>query len=83
MATATDKCVEWPYVTNKSGYPILKWEGTTHLGTTVVATLAHGPKMEGAECRHLCGRRRCLNPAHLRWGTKVEQWQDRRRHGTA
>lgn len=41
-----------------------------------------GPCPEGEECRHLNGDRADARLENLAWGTRVEQAEDRRRHGT-
>lgn len=41
-----------------------------------------GPRPPGCECRHLDGVRTNNALANLAWGTKVENAQDRRIHGT-
>jgi hypothetical protein len=37
----------------------------------------------GEQARHLCGYGRCINPAHLKLGTALENARDKRTHGTA
>jgi hypothetical protein len=50
---------------------------------TLVAMAFHGPCPEDCnQVRHLDGKRQNNVPWNLRWGTGVEQWQDRRAHGT-
>jgi hypothetical protein len=41
-----------------------------------------GPCPEGMECRHLDGDRRNNRLDNLCWGTRAENWDDKRRHGT-
>jgi hypothetical protein len=44
----------------------------------------HGkPNRRGLEVLHRDNDRANNRPRNLRWGTKAEQWQDRRLHGTA
>ena len=44
----------------------------------------HGrPRRKGLEVLHRNNDRGNNRPGNLRWGTKAEQWQDRRLHGTA
>ena len=49
----------------------------------IVAEEFHGQGEEGQEVRHLCGVRHCVNPAHLRWGTRQENMRDMVLHGTS
>jgi hypothetical protein len=49
----------------------------------LMCELAHGPRpARSYEARHSCGNGMCVNPAHLSWGTRSENQQDRTRHGT-
>lgn len=76
-------CVLWPYNLSSSGY------GYVYLGKRYITAnrrmclLAHGepanPKMEAA---HSCGVRKCVNPNHLSWKTKLQNAADRLIHGT-
>jgi hypothetical protein len=37
----------------------------------------------GLECRHLCGKKLCINPLHLQFGTHQENERDKVAHGTS
>jgi hypothetical protein len=41
-----------------------------------------GPCPEGMECRHLDGDTQNNHVSNLRWGTKKENYEDKRLHGT-
>ncbi|KAL6747874.1 hypothetical protein V8C86DRAFT_2443607 [Haematococcus lacustris] len=46
--------------------------GYYELGHRLVAWACHGPPTDAShEAIHLCGKKRCLNPDHLAWGTKL------------
>lgn len=38
----------------------------------LVCSIYHGPRPDGLEVLHLCHRRECCAPWHLRWGTRKE-----------
>ena len=42
-----------------------------------------GPCPKGMECRHLDGNGSNNRLENLKWGTIEENWEDKRRHGTA
>jgi hypothetical protein len=78
MLVERDECIDWPY---------RQWSGYGYLGRDGVHVLAciaeHGPCPEGKrEVGHLCGRRICFNPRHVRWVTKSENEADTLIHGT-
>lgn len=76
----TDDCVPWPFC-KANGYGIVVIGAENHGAHRVSCALAHGLCPENMECRHLCGRKDCVNPKHLVWGTKKENCADRSRHG--
>lgn len=50
----------------------------------LVCMAFHGmPPSPSYQVRHLDGNRQNNVPSNLRWGTQVENWADRRVHGTA
>lgn len=53
----------------------------TYLHRAVLETFV-GPCPEGMECRHLDGIKTHNHLANLKWGTKLENVADKRRHGT-
>jgi hypothetical protein len=68
------------------GYPTvwLRRGGTYHprLVHRLVLEVFVGPCPEGMECLHRDGDRRNSTLSNLRWGTRVENAADSRRHGT-
>lgn len=41
----------------------------------------HGPRPEGAECRHLDGNNQNNSASNLKWGTREENGEDQKLHG--
>jgi hypothetical protein len=53
---------------------------TVHRG--VLAQYLHTNITSNVDLCHNCGNDKCSNPKHLYWGTRKENVQDSRRHGT-
>lgn len=69
----------WPWkasVTGNSGYGTLKDAGREVKAHRFSYELHHGPIPEGLVVRHDCDVRHCVNPAHLRIGTPLDNVQD-------
>ncbi len=74
-------CWRWTGAFDRNGY------GTFSVGGKTVrahrfAFEAHHGRAPSRNVLHKCGHRWCVNPHHLRDGTRVENVQDMRRHGT-
>jgi hypothetical protein len=82
LARESDECMRWPWP-KPNGYGRVTLNHESWGVHALVCTWYHGPRPEGMEARHLCnnGHLGCFNPAHIVWGTKAEQGEDRRRTG--
>lgn len=83
--SATDECIDWPWGNTggiRGGYGFIRRNGRNRLVHVLVGEIVLGPKPDGMEAAHSCGRRVCANPRHLRWATPKENQGDRIEHGT-
>jgi len=48
----------------------------------IICEAFHGPCPEGMECRHLDGDKTNNAASNLAWGTKLQNENDRKKHGT-
>lgn len=63
-------------------YRSVELSGTTYYVHALVLLAFVGDCPEGQQCRHLDGNTENNLLSNLRWGTPVENTEDRRRHGT-
>jgi hypothetical protein len=75
-----EDCLYWPFGTASHGYGSLGYNSKNYTAPAFMCETAYGPRGEGQVVRHLCGRKACVNPKHLTWGTPHENMQDRVRH---
>lgn len=82
-AVTDDVCTDWPWACLETGYGV--FAGTAgkdrHVHAAVCA-LVHGPRPEGMQAAHSCGRSICCSGSHLRWATPKENHADKVSHGT-
>lgn len=50
-------------------------EGKSKLAHRLAAQIAHG-EQPGQVCMHACDNPICVNPAHLSWGTQIQNMRD-------
>jgi hypothetical protein len=81
MESETDDCIDWPFA---GDYGRLRIDGKDRSVHVLACERAHGPRPEGLQAAHSCGRgaEGCFNPRHLRWATQAENEADKRGHGT-
>lgn len=66
-----------------NGYPKIGIGGKNRLGHRVIFTAHYGGIPDGLCVMHKCDNTRCLNPAHLKLGTKKDNTHDMVKKGRA
>lgn len=78
-------CLKYPfYIDPKLGYPLFGFEGKILYAHRFMCELKNGPPpTDNHEAAHTCGNAHmgCINPNHLKWKTRIENAQDRLKHG--
>lgn len=72
----TDGCWWWRGPLMPNGYGHLVADGIRYKAHRLSYQLAHGPIPSGLLVLHSCDNRGCVNPAHLRIGTQVDNMED-------
>lgn len=78
-------CLKFPFSRDDYGYGKIRVDGRNKGVHVIVCAAKHGPKPSPRhEACHSCGKGHegCVNPNHVRWGTRVENMSDAIAHGT-
>ena len=82
-----DDCWNWTAATNQNGpkcgaYGVMGIGGKRYTATHVALAVDGRPRPDGLHALHSCHNSLCVNPKHLRWGTKLENAFDSFERGT-
>lgn len=69
-------CWEWQRAILKNGYGTLRRDGRQWRAHRYSYKLAHGSVPHDMDVRHSCDNRKCVNPAHLSIGTRLQNMGD-------
>jgi hypothetical protein len=72
-----DECWVWTAYLDERGYGRVGFNGKVQYAHRVAYQLEVGPIPEGAHILHSCDNPPCVNPAHLRAGTRSDNMRDK------
>ena len=78
----SDDCILWERSVTTDGYPQITRNGKRYTATRLSLIIFSGHEPADLQAAHSCNVRRCVNPRHLRWATRLENQVDRIAHGT-
>lgn len=74
-------CWWWTGPVNHGGYGHLRPGGKTTIVTHIALHLDGRPRPVGLLALHSCDQPLCVNPRHLRWGTRLDNTRDAQARG--
>lgn len=81
--TLNGTCMEWNKNCGSNGYATATFKGKEHRVGRLVLQYFKGYPKKNQVMMHSCDNRKCINPAHLKWGTVKENNQDKAKKGRA
>ena len=77
----TPECWLWTAYRDNKGYGEFGLDRKVHKAHRVAYLLTYGAIPEGAHILHSCDNPQCVNPKHLRAGTRKDNMQDKVQRG--
>ena len=71
-----NECWQWEKTNNNHGYGTLTINGRTRYAHRLAYELSYGPIPAGLDVMHDCDNPACINPNHLRVGTRSQNMAD-------
>lgn len=83
LVCESDDCLRWPF-NFRNNYPRIWTERGSVGAHQYICEAVNGPRPSPKHhAAHNCGNKWCVNPAHVRWATPVENNADKVKHDTA
>lgn len=80
-----EECIIWPFSDNGVGYGTVIIDGVKWYAHRYILFIKNYKEdYKNLDVRHSCGKGHlgCVNPNHLSWGTRKENFEDKKLHGT-
>lgn len=86
VTSPADKCIPWPYGKDRLGYGRVSWGGKQRPAHRAAWEIYYGQEMprhlDACHAPLVCHDRACINPLHIRPGTRAENMADAILDGT-
>jgi hypothetical protein len=76
-----EACWPWTAARAQDNYGHFSLRGKIRTAQSVALELTQGARPQGYEGMHSCDNPPCCNPAHLSWGTKLQNQQQKAERG--